>query len=155
MRRSYNYTSSKASNTAVKAATASVIIILLLAVVCIGELITLAVLNIRLKSLKEAPPPDGEVIGSIDADADTGTSEVVDQPAVIPASVQLAETADYGMEYIDKIIFVGKTRSLPLIDGAREAGFNEENLFVADSFKNAMEIYSGFADRLCLPCAGT
>ena len=47
----------------------------------------------------------------------------------------------------DKIIFVGKTRSLPLIDGAREAGFNEENLFVADSFKNAMEIYSGFADR--------
>ncbi len=46
----------------------------------------------------------------------------------------------------DKIILVGKQRSLPLADGAREAGFNEDNLFVADSFKNAMEIYSKFAD---------
>ncbi len=46
----------------------------------------------------------------------------------------------------DKIIFVGKQRSVPLADGAREAGFSEENLFVADSFKNAMEIYSQFAD---------
>lgn len=46
----------------------------------------------------------------------------------------------------DKIIFVGKQRSLPLLDGAREAGYNEENLFVAESFKNAMEIYSQFAD---------
>lgn len=46
----------------------------------------------------------------------------------------------------DIIIFVGRERSIPLIDGAREAGFNEENLFVADSFKNAMEIYSKFAD---------
>ncbi len=46
----------------------------------------------------------------------------------------------------DKIIFVGKQRSVPLLDGAREAGFSEEELFVADSFKNAMEIYSQFAD---------
>ena len=46
----------------------------------------------------------------------------------------------------DKIIFVGKQRSLPLADGAREAGFNKDNLFVADSFKNAMEIYSKFSD---------
>lgn len=46
----------------------------------------------------------------------------------------------------DKIIFVGRERSIPLSDGAREAGFSEENLFVADSFKNAMEIYSKFAD---------
>lgn len=46
----------------------------------------------------------------------------------------------------DKIIFVGRERSIPLADGAREAGYSEENLFVADSFKNAMEIYSEFAD---------
>lgn len=106
MRKSYNYTSSKSSNTAVKAATASVIIIILLAAVCVGELIALAVLNIRLESLKKDPPSDSEVIGALDTDADV-SSEVDDQPDVIPASVQLAETADYGMEYIDKIIFVG------------------------------------------------
>ena len=105
MRRSYNYTSSKSSNTAVKAATASVIIILLLAVVCVVELIALAVLNIRLKSLKEVPPSDSEVIGALDADADASSGE--DQPAALPTSAQLSETADYGMEYIDKIIFVG------------------------------------------------
>ncbi len=46
----------------------------------------------------------------------------------------------------DKIILVGKQRSIPLADGAREAGYKDENLFVADSFKNAMEIYSQFAD---------
>ncbi len=46
----------------------------------------------------------------------------------------------------DKIILVGKQRSVPLADGVREQGFNEDNLFVADSFKNAMEIYSQFAD---------
>ena len=104
MRRSYNYTSSKASNTAVKAATASVIIILLLAAICVVELIALAVLNVRLKALKE-DPPSGEISGALDADADGSTVE--DQPNVTPTSAQLSETADYGMEYIDKIIFVG------------------------------------------------
>lgn len=104
MRRSYNYTSSKSSNTAVKAATASVIIILLLAAVCVVELIALAVLNVRLKALKESPP-SGEISGALDADADGSTGE--DQPDVTPTSAQLSETSDYGMEYIDKIIFVG------------------------------------------------
>ncbi len=47
----------------------------------------------------------------------------------------------------DKIIFVGRERSVPLKEGALEAGYNEENIFVADSFKNAMEIYTGFADK--------
>lgn len=47
----------------------------------------------------------------------------------------------------DKIILVGKKRSVPLADGVKDHGFDEKNLFVADSFKNAMEIYSGFADK--------
>ncbi len=47
----------------------------------------------------------------------------------------------------DKIIFVGKKRSEPLVEGANEANFKGENLFVAASFKEAMEIYSGFADN--------
>lgn len=47
----------------------------------------------------------------------------------------------------DKIIFVGKQRSIPLADGAREVGFDEHNLFIAESFQHAMTIYSGFADN--------
>lgn len=47
----------------------------------------------------------------------------------------------------DKIILVGKKRSVPLADGVNSTDFNKENLFIADSFKNAMEIYSSFADK--------
>lgn len=50
-------------------------------------------------------------------------------------------------EVCDKIIFVGIKRSGPLVDGALENGFNKNNLFVADSFMQAMEIYSSFADK--------
>ncbi|MBR6572249.1 MAG: UDP-N-acetylmuramoyl-tripeptide--D-alanyl-D-alanine ligase [Clostridia bacterium] len=46
----------------------------------------------------------------------------------------------------DKIIFVGENRSKPLKEGALEQGFDEENLFVAKSFAEAMEIYTKFAD---------
>lgn len=47
----------------------------------------------------------------------------------------------------DKIIFVGRKRSEPLVAGLRETDFSEENMFVAASFSEAMEIYSGFADK--------
>lgn len=47
----------------------------------------------------------------------------------------------------DKIILVGKKRSVPLADGVSQTDFDKSNLFVADSFKNAMEIYSTFADK--------
>ncbi len=46
----------------------------------------------------------------------------------------------------DKIIFVGRQRSIPLADGVKETDFNTDNMYVAASFKEAMEIYSGFAD---------
>lgn len=46
----------------------------------------------------------------------------------------------------DKIIFVGKKRSEPLVDGAKEKGYNTENMYIVASFKEAMEIYSGFAN---------
>ena len=46
----------------------------------------------------------------------------------------------------DKIIFVGKKRSAPLVEGATAENFKKEDLFIAASFKEAMEIYSGFAD---------
>lgn len=47
----------------------------------------------------------------------------------------------------DKIIFVGRKRSEPLVAGLRETDFEEDNLFIAASFREAMEIYSGFADK--------
>ena len=46
----------------------------------------------------------------------------------------------------DKIIFVGKKRSEPLVEGAKEAGYNTDNMYIAASFMEAMEIYSSFAD---------
>ena len=46
----------------------------------------------------------------------------------------------------DKIIFVGQKRSEPLVEGVRETDFNTENMYIASSFMEAMEIYSSFAD---------
>ena len=46
----------------------------------------------------------------------------------------------------DKLIFVGKKRSEPLIAGAREVGYNPDNIYIASSFMEAMEVYSSFAN---------
>ncbi len=47
----------------------------------------------------------------------------------------------------DIIIFVGINRSAPLKEGAMSQNFPEDKLFVAASFKEAMTIYGGFADK--------
>ncbi|HBJ10809.1 MAG TPA: UDP-N-acetylmuramyl peptide synthase [Ruminococcaceae bacterium] len=47
----------------------------------------------------------------------------------------------------DIIIFVGINRSVPLKEGAMSQNFPEDKLFVAASFKEAMAIYGGFADK--------
>ncbi|MBQ1187253.1 MAG: UDP-N-acetylmuramoyl-tripeptide--D-alanyl-D-alanine ligase [Clostridia bacterium] len=47
----------------------------------------------------------------------------------------------------DKIIFVGKKRSEPLVEGAKEAGFNTDNMYIASSFMEAMEIYTAFCNE--------
>lgn len=47
----------------------------------------------------------------------------------------------------DKIIFVGLKRSEPLAEGVKETTFNPDNMYIAASFKEAMEIYSQFADN--------
>lgn len=49
-------------------------------------------------------------------------------------------------KYCDIIILVGKNRSKPMCDAAKDAGFDSEKLYVVSSFKEAMEIYSTFAD---------
>ena len=42
----------------------------------------------------------------------------------------------------DKIILVGKKRSVPLKDGIMEQGYNEENLFVVEKFQDAAAMLS-------------
>lgn len=92
--------------------------------------------------------------GCLEAVNVLGSFEGMKKVIITPGLVELGEK-EYecnkalgaaAAKVCDKIIFVGKQRSVPLADGAREAGYNEENLFVAESFKNAMEIYSQFAD---------
>ena len=46
----------------------------------------------------------------------------------------------------DIIILVGINRSKPLREGAESIGFSADNLYTVSSFKEAMEIYSSFAD---------
>lgn len=50
-------------------------------------------------------------------------------------------------KYCDKIILVGKNRSKPMTDAVSSTDFNTDNLFIAKSFFEAMEIYSRFADN--------
>ncbi len=50
-------------------------------------------------------------------------------------------------KYCDKIILVGINRSKPMADAVNSTEFNKDNLFIAKSFFEAMEIYSRFADN--------
>ena len=47
----------------------------------------------------------------------------------------------------DVIILVGKKRSEPMVAAVRDAGFDEERLFIAESFNHAMEIFTPLADE--------
>jgi len=47
----------------------------------------------------------------------------------------------------DIIIFVGPNRSKPMVDAVNTTDFNKDNMFIAKSFFEAMEIYSRFADK--------
>lgn len=47
----------------------------------------------------------------------------------------------------DIIILVGKKRAVPMNDAILTTDFNTENLYIVGSFKEAMEVYSSFADE--------
>ena len=72
---------------------------------------------------------------------------------ITPGLVELGDR-EYDVNYslgvhaakaADVIITVGKKRSEPIVKGALDNGFKKENLFVAESFKNALEIFEPFA----------
>lgn len=50
-------------------------------------------------------------------------------------------------KHCDVIILVGKKRSVPLAEGARSQGYDEQNLYVVSSFKEAVSIFSPMCDK--------
>ncbi|MCQ2477677.1 MAG: UDP-N-acetylmuramoyl-tripeptide--D-alanyl-D-alanine ligase [Clostridia bacterium] len=50
-------------------------------------------------------------------------------------------------KYCDIIILVGKNRSKPLCDAIAVTDFNTDNLYIADSFADAMKIYTPLCDE--------
>lgn len=74
---------------------------------------------------------------------------------ITPGLVELGEKeyeSNYALgtaaaKHCDVIILVGKNRSKPLAAACGDAGFNEENLFIAESFKEAMDIFTPIADE--------
>ncbi len=73
---------------------------------------------------------------------------------ITPGLIELGEREeqcnfDLGVacgKHCDVIILVGKNRSKPIYNGVCSTEFDRESLYTAASFKEAMEIYSKFAD---------
>ena len=86
------------------------------------------------------------VLGSFD-----GMQKVIITPGLIELGEQEYDcNFRLGLETADKcdiIIFVGINRSKPMVDAVNTTGFDKSKMFVAASFKEAMEIYSQFADN--------
>lgn len=93
--------------------------------------------------------------GSIEAVRVLGSFEGMQKVIITPGLIELGETEyncnfNLGLETADKcdiIIFVGLNRSKPLVDAVNTTDFDKSKMFVASSFKEAMEIYSRFADK--------
>ncbi len=92
--------------------------------------------------------------GSIEAVRVLGSFDGLKKVIITPGLIELGEK-EYECNYnlgleaakiCDIIILVGKNRSKPLSDAVNSTKFNKENLFIAENFFKAMEIYSQFAD---------
>lgn len=92
--------------------------------------------------------------GCLEAVRVLGSFEGMQKVIITPGLVELGEKeyecnktlGKAAAGVCDKIIFVGQKRSEPLADGVNETDFDVDHMFVASSFKEAMEIYSRFAD---------
>jgi len=86
------------------------------------------------------------VLGSFD-----GMKKVIITPGLIELGDKEYESNfALGLEaakICDIIIFVGKNRSKPMVDAVNTTEFNKDNMFVAESFAEAMSIYSNLADK--------
>jgi len=93
--------------------------------------------------------------GSLEAVRVLGSFDGMQKVIITPGLIELGEQ-EYdcnfrlGLECADKcdiIIFVGINRSKPMVDAVNTTEFDKSKMFVAASFKEAMEIYSRFADN--------
>ena len=93
--------------------------------------------------------------GCLEAVRVLGSFDGMQKVIITPGLVELGEK-EYesnfalGLEaakICDIIIFVGKNRSKPMVDAVNTTEFNKANMFIAQSFKEAMEIYSKFANN--------
>ncbi len=93
--------------------------------------------------------------GCLEAVSVLGSFEGMKKVIITPGLVELGEK-EYecnkalgaaAAKVCDKLIFVGLKRSEPLVAGAKEAGYNEQNIHIVPSFRDAMEVYSSFADK--------
>ena len=86
------------------------------------------------------------VLGSFD-----GMKKVVVTPGLIELGEKEYEcNFNLGLEAAknaDIIILVGINRSKPMADAVKTTDFDQSNLYIAASFKEAMEIYNRFADQ--------
>lgn len=92
--------------------------------------------------------------GSIEAVRVLGSFNGMKKVIITPGLIELGEQ-EYdcnfrlGLETADKcdiIIFVGENRSKPMVDAVNTTNFDKSCMFVAKSFRDAMDIYTRFAD---------
>ena len=92
--------------------------------------------------------------GSIEAVRVLGSFGGMTKAIITPGLIELGSKEyecnfNLGLEtakMCDIIIFVGENRSKPMVEAVNTTDFPKSKMFVAKSFKDAMEIYSGFAD---------
>ncbi len=92
--------------------------------------------------------------GCLEAVRVLGSFEGMKKVIITPGLVELGKKeyeCNYALgkeatENCDVIILVGTNRSKPMQNAVNDTDFPKENLYVAASFKEAMDIYSGFAD---------
>lgn len=92
--------------------------------------------------------------GCLEAVRVLGSFEGMKKAIITPGLIELGDKEyeynfNLGLEaakYCDIMIFVGKNRSKPLTDAAKKSEFSEDDYFVAESFREAMEIFLKFAD---------
>ncbi len=93
--------------------------------------------------------------GSIEAVRVLGSFDGMQKVIITPGLIELGDKEyecnfNLGLEttkMCDIIIFVGENRSKPMVEAVNTTDFDKSKMFVAKSFKEAMEIYARFADN--------
>lgn len=92
--------------------------------------------------------------GSLEAVRTMGTFDGCKKIIVTPGMVELGEReyecnralGAMAAGVCDELIFVGEQRSVPLVDGAKEAGYDGEHIHVVPMFKDALDLLRSMTD---------